>query len=98
MASASFSTYFPNPYKPTKDFKSLTIPISQNPLKLTQTRKQFSSAVKAAGTTTGNEQELIPVLSNDYTDHQVGNLVTENEVGGANEGMLSFEGGFGGGG
>ncbi|PWA38822.1 peroxisomal membrane 22 kDa (Mpv17/PMP22) family protein [Artemisia annua] len=110
MASASFATYITNPYKPTKDFKSLTIPISQNPLKLTQTRKQFSGAVKAAVKTTGNELDLIPVLSNDTTDHQVGNLVTENEVGGGdnevqlingfggNEGRLSFEGGFGGGG
>ncbi|PWA51335.1 peroxisomal membrane 22 kDa (Mpv17/PMP22) family protein [Artemisia annua] len=87
MASASFATYITNPYKPTKDFKSLTIPISQNPLKLTQTRKQFSGAVKAAVKTTGNELDLIPVLSNDTTDHQVGNLVTENEVGGGdNEG------------
>nr|GEZ08204.1 peroxisomal membrane 22 kDa (Mpv17/PMP22) family protein [Tanacetum cinerariifolium] len=67
------------------------------------------STVKAAGKTTGNEQDLNPMQINDYTDHQVGNLVTENEVVGenevqlingfgGNEGRLSFEGGFGGGG
>ncbi|GKA82024.1 hypothetical protein Tco_0788772, partial [Tanacetum coccineum] len=85
MASASFSTYFLNPYKPTKDSKSLTIPIYQNLLKLTKTRKPFFGAVKAPGKATGNEQDLIPLNSKDYTDHQVGNLVTENEVGGENE-------------
>ncbi|KAI3825770.1 hypothetical protein L1987_07399 [Smallanthus sonchifolius] len=102
MAAASINTAFPPLYKPTKDFKSFT-PISPTVKFLTKSKNTVAGAVRAVG----KEQDVIPVQSNDITDHQVGSLVGEIEreiegdkevqlIGGfgGSEGRLSFEGGF----
>lgn len=98
MAAASINTVFHPLHKPIKkDFKSF-IPISQF------SSKSKLSAGAVAVKAVSKEQDVIPVQSNDITDHQVGSLVNEIEVGdkevqliggfGGSEGRLSFEGGF----
>lgn len=103
MAAASISTTFLPLHKPIKDFKSF-VPASQKPKFLTKTKHGAGAVIVKA---VSKEQDVIPLQSNDFTDHQVGILVSEIEreveggkdvqlIGGfgGSEGRLSFEGGF----
>ncbi|KAD5507651.1 hypothetical protein E3N88_15354 [Mikania micrantha] len=105
MAAASINTTFISLHKPIKDFRSFA-PISQTPKFITK-HKHVAGAGAGVLKALAKEQDVIPVQSNDLTDHQVGSLVSEIEreiegdkevqlIGGfgGSEGRLSFEGGF----
>nr|KAJ0228467.1 hypothetical protein LSAT_V11C100043590 [Lactuca sativa] len=100
MAAASISTTFLPLYKPIKSFVST----SQTPKCFPKTKHGANTGIVWA---VSKEQDVIPVQSNNFTDHQVGILVSEIEkeveggkgvqfIGGfgGSEGILSFEGGF----
>ncbi|KAK9072319.1 hypothetical protein SSX86_008752 [Deinandra increscens subsp. villosa] len=101
MAAASINSAFLSLHKPVKDLRSFS-PISQTPKFLTKP-KNLSGAGAGAVKAVAKEQDVIPVQSDDFTDHQVGSLVSEIEgdkevqlIGGfgGGDGRLSFEGGF----
>nr|KAJ0204189.1 hypothetical protein LSAT_V11C500294540 [Lactuca sativa] len=100
MVAASISTTFLPLYKPIKSFVST----SQTPKFFPKTKHGADASIVWA---VSKEQDMIPIQSNDFTDHQVGILVIEivREVDGGkdvqliggfggSEGRLCFEGGF----